>query len=271
MASTKDKQGYLLIAVVGAILCAFFVFKFTQDRKPRPGVDNCVGTVTANTVIVIDLSEQMSDQTRNEIVARAMSHIRDRVAVNERVSVFTISDLSRRSLKPVESRCRPPSDANRLTENAEMVRKAFIQNFEKPIRQALAVPPGESKESPIAQALTDISLSHYLRAERNTLLVFSDMLENTSKYSLYGCTVPAETVARYRESRRGAQERPEFHNTQVFLNLVPRLDQPKGALKCRDQLWPWFFGDNKGATANLTVDYLPGGATTDPKIKGTKL
>jgi hypothetical protein len=270
MASKKDKQGYLLIAGMVLLVVAFFGFKMSQDNKPKPGVDNCLGAVTANTVVVLDHSEEVTEQTRREISARAMAYILDKVKPNERVSVFTVSDLSKNALTPLFSRCRPPDDGNRLVENTRLLHKRFVESFEKPVRQALTPAPMNSKESPIAQALTDISLSQYLRGETNTLVVFSDMLENTSKFTIYGCQSAATVVSRYRESRRGAQERPAFKNTNVSLNLIPRPDQSKEVLRCRDQLWSWFFGDNSGPNAGLNVDYLPGGSLAGAQAAGVK-
>ncbi len=259
MVSDKDRKGWLMIGAVAVALAAVFAAKLALDGRPKAGQDNCVGHVSANTVIVLDQSEATSGQTVAEITARAMAHIRDHTKVNERVTVFTVSELSKSSLKPVISLCKPPEDGSVAIENVAMIKKHFHDNFEVPIAAALNVAPGNSRESPIAQAITDISLSQYLRGESNALLVFSDMLENTSAFSLYHCSAPSEVVARYRESRHGSMERPTFKNTAVALNLIPRLDQSPTALKCRDQLWTWFFGDNAGAQAGLTVDYLPGG------------
>lgn len=270
MLSKKDKQGLWLILGVFLILGALLLGKMLLDGKPKPRPDNCVDIVTENTVIVLDHTEQVTEQTREEISARALAHIRENVRVNERVTVFTISDLSKKALKPVVSVCRPPDDGNRAVENLQVIRKRFQQNFEVPVRNALGTASGDSKESPIAQALTDISLSQYLRGRSNTLLVFSDMLENTSKFSLYKCNSSAEVIARYRESRRGAMERPEFTNTAVILNFIPRFDQSKETLKCRDQLWAWFFGNNSGDNAGLTVDYLPGGPAMSMAAPGGK-
>lgn len=259
MASKKDKQGYYLIAGIGLLVIAFFGFKLSQENKPKPRADNCVGIVTANTVIVLDHSDQITDQTREEIEARAMSYILNKVQPNERVSVFTVSDLSKRALAPVVSRCRPPDEGNRLVEDTRRLRKKFVESFEEPVRRALSIPPTASKESPIAQAITDISLSQYLRGETNTLLVFSDMLENTDKFTLYRCSSPSTVVPRYRESRKGMQERPTFKNTRVRLNLIPIQNQSKEVILCRTQLWNWFFGDNEGSNASVVFDYLPGG------------
>jgi hypothetical protein len=270
MLSKKDKQGLWLIAGVVAALGGILAVNATLGAKPKPGPDNCIGQVAMNTVVVLDYSEQITEQTREEIAARATAHIHDNVKVNERVSIFTVSELSKKSLKPIVSICRPPDEGNRAIENVQLIRKRFQQNFEKPIREALSGAPGSSKESPIAQTITDISLSQYLRGSSNTLLVFSDMLEHTPKFSLYKCADPESVIARYRTSVSGAKERPEFKNTKVSLNVVPRLDLGKATLKCRDKLWPWFFGDNTGGNAALTLDYLPGGASLSQTNSGLK-
>jgi hypothetical protein len=270
MASQKDKQGYLLIAAMVILLAIFFGYKLSQDNKQKPLADNCIGTVKANTVIVLDHSEKISKQTRTEIEARAINYILDKVQPNERVSVFTVSNLSKLALVPVVSRCRPPDEGNRLVEDTRRLHKRFIESFEKPLREALSAEPTASSESPIAQALTDISLSQYLRGEKNTLLVFSDMLENTTKFTLYRCPTAVSVVSRFRDSRKGAQERPTFKNTNVVLNLIPSLGHSKEVLSCRTQLWNWFFGDNEGSNASVAFDFLPGGTLDGTLAVGVK-
>jgi len=93
-------------------------------------------------------------------------------------------------------------------------------------------------------------------------LIFSDMLEHMpGKFSMYppqACRDQASTVRSYRESRKGAIERPTFKNTTVQLNIVPRTDVARSVINCRDQLWPWFFGDNEGKASGMTPDFLPG-------------
>ena len=125
--------------------------------------------------------------------------------------------------------------------------------------------PGDTHESPIAQALTDISLSHYLRGRSNTLVVFSDLLEHTAQFSMYRCSSATDPVKAYRETRRGALERPSFRNTRIVVNLVPRFGYGVETLRCRDQFWPWFFGDSQGEQASVTFDYLPGGRLAGAK------
>lgn len=228
-------------------------------QKEAPSAGNCVGEPLASTVIVIDQSEAISDQARDEIVARVMHHLREKVRGNERVSVFTVSDLSRKSLRPLVSQCWPADKPYQFARGASAMRGHFEEGFSKPVLEALATLPAGTGVLPIAQALTDLSLSQYLRAPRNSLLVFSSMLENTGRFSLHRCAAPGDVVLRFRASRSGAQERPAFKNTLVNLHLIPKLDQPQAITRCRDALWTWFFGNNDGPDAGVTLDYLPGG------------
>ena len=270
MLSAKDKKGIVLIVVVAMLFVAILILQSVIGNKPKAGYDNCVGDIVANTVIVLDYTDQINDQTRNEISVRAMEYVRNKVKVNERVSIFVISDQSKKSLTPLVSLCKPPDEGNRIVENVSLIQKRFHQNFEKPIHDILLSSPSDSKESPIAQVITDLSLSQYLRGSSNTLLVFSDMLEHTAKFSLYKCSAAARVITNYRESRIGALERPIFKNVNVKLNLVPRLDQTKDMLKCRDIFWPWFFGNNQGPNALLNIDYLPGGTPMGSISSGVK-
>ena len=259
MHTRKDKQGFMLIGVVATIAVGIIGYKMHVEGRPKPGADNCVGHPNASTVIVIDRSEGISGQTLSEIRARAMGYVRDSVKDNERVTVFTVDEASKTALAPLVSLCRPRRVGSRLTENVTALENQFRANYELPLDSVLKLPPGGSPESPLAQAMTDISLSEYLRSSRNTLIVFSDMLENTNRFSLYRCASAASVVEDFRKSRVGTKERPEFKNTMVRLNIIPRIGQSPIALECRDSLWLWFFGDNPGAQAGVNLDYLPGG------------
>lgn len=247
-----------MMAGAAVVVIAIFGAKLVAGNKPKPGPDGCVTPTVAETVIVLDHSETLSDQTRNEITARAMARVRDHVATNERVTVFYVSEVSKKSLVPAFSRCKPPQDGNRAFEDVKGIAKTYQTAFLEPLENVLRAAPSNAKESPIAQALIDISLSQYLRGKRNTLLVYSDMLEHTPKFSLYSCVDPQKSVALFRLARKGAQERPKFSQTSVVLNIIPRLDISKATLKCRDEVWGWFFGDSEGKASRLDLDYLPG-------------
>lgn len=264
MHTRKDKQGFLLIGVVATAVIGIIALKIILDDGDKPGSDNCVGNPIANTVIVIDRSDAVTQQTLDEIRARAMAYVSDSVKDNERVTVYSVDNASTTGLAPLVSLCRPRRHGSRLTENVKALEKQFRANYQRPLDSILRLAPGSSSESPLAQALTDISLGRHLNARRNTLMVFSDMLENTDRFSMYRCASPNRVVEEFRRSRMGAKERPQFKNTMVRLNIIPRLDQPVAALECRDKLWVWFFGDNPGEEAGVSLEYLPGGPAVRP-------
>jgi hypothetical protein len=268
MRTRKDNQGLALIGGVAALVLGLVALYAYRTGQPKPGPDNCIGKPDASTVIVIDRSEETTRQTLNEIRARAKSYVRDSVGDNELVSVFAVDALVNRALVPLVSLCRPRREGNRLIENPKVLESRFRTNFEAPLDSALALGQGTSTESPLAQAITDISLSQYLRSDRNTLMVFSDLLENTDRFSLYRCASSSRVIEDFRRSRIGAMERPRLNNTSVRLNIIPRLNQSRVTLECRDKLWVWFFGDNPGSDAGVELDYLPGGPTRPQAVRG---
>jgi len=255
----KDRQGKRIVAAVLAVGGALLLSAMVFGHKAKPDQDGCLGAPTSSTVIVLDQSEQVSVQTRNEIAARVMAHVASAAEVGERVTVFDVSQRSKTALEPVFSRCKPANSGNRLYEDARHIAKAYDKDFIEPLRKVLTDIHPDDVESPVAQALVDVSLSQYLRAPKNSLLVFSDMLEHVpNKFSLYACTDPKAGIAAFRASRRGAQERPTFQNTDIKVNLIPRGNLSPQVLACRALMWSWFFGDNQGPASAVAFDYLPG-------------
>lgn len=259
MLSDKDRRGIWLITGVAAVVVAMLGARMALEAAPTPDEDGCIGTPDRNTVIVLDHTDQQTQQTRAEIMARALTHIEDNVQINERVTVFSVTALSRNDLRPLISRCKPRTEGNRAIEDTRRVKREFADKFETPLKAALATDIAQSPQSPLAQAITDISLSKYLSGRQNALLVFSDMLENTERFSLYKCRSSEGVIHAYRSANAGRMERPHFTNTKVSLNIVPRPETSPATLKCRDVFWPWFFGDNEGPNAQVLAPmYLPG-------------
>jgi len=262
--SARDKQGLALIGAVSAAVIALFVVNHQLQNREKPGPDGCFDHTTRNTVVLLDYSDSISRQTRDEIEARAMEWVSDSVQEGERVTVFTASEESIDSLHPIFTRCRPPADGNALIEDARRIRVAFDTAFNRPLKSILGAPAGSSNQSPLAQVLIDLSLSRFMRTTDTTaLLVFSDLLEhNPPRFSLYSCSASDRVVPDFRLSRAGMQERPRFRNLRVMLHIIPRGGLSATTVKCRDALWIWFFGDNQGTSARLEPLYLPGGPTT---------
>jgi hypothetical protein len=243
-------SGAALVALLGASV--YF--------KPKPLDENgCGQEPYGKTVVLIDASDDVTAQTQKEIIVRVKAAIANKVKDGELVSVFTVSEMSKKNQVPLFASCKPKRSGNELTENNRMLERNYIKKFERPLEAAVRAPLQSSRQSPIAQSLIDLSLSNFLRSEKKTnLLIFSDLMEYTGKFSLYGCTSGTKAVSDFRDSRGAAVARPNFHNVDVELNIIPRAENSAATGRCRNHFWAWFFGDNTGEEARLTPLDMPG-------------
>lgn len=259
--SQKDKQGLILVGLVVVAFVGMFGLYFAVAENDVVDKRLCPSVVTRKTAILIDQSDEAPTQTLAEIRSRIAKTINQDVAEGELVSVFYLSDHSQLDLRPVFSGCKPKADGNELYENRRLIKKQFEDSFQNPLDEALAENPISAEKSPIAEVMADFLTSDFLDGEENRLVVFSDLMQNSAALDLYGCANGQQAIADYRRSRSGAVERPELQNVQIELNIVPRQSLSAQNVKCRQEFWAWFFGNNEGEKAGLTSSYLPGGAT----------
>lgn len=261
MATNKRQQAYAMFAVGGLAVLGIVGWNFKIEGQAKPNALGCIGIPTRSTVIVIDQTQGLASQTQEEIYRRVQAVVNDdeAVRVGEMVSVFTVDELTRLNFKPQFEHCKPPSTGRELDQNPRGIRLAKEREFDKPLRDVLARKIPGADQSPIAEALSDLSRTQYLRApEQSRLLVYSDLLQHSKALSLYGCVSGAQAIIQYKSARAGGVQRPEFKNLQVVLNPVPRGGLTEQNVACRAQFWNWFLGNIKGANAFIEVDPLPG-------------
>ena len=254
----KRTQAWLIIGGSCAFLGLLIGAKLLVSPKPV-----CNPDVKSRTVILIDHSEAVPAQTLDAIVERAWALVESETREGELVSVFNLSKMTRKDFKPSFSACKPRKDGSRNTEDVRRIKREFEEKFKKPLRAELAAPIGNSDESPIAQALIDLSLDdlRFRSSDVTRLAVFSDFFEHSPGFSMYKCNNPVKLIEQFKASRLGAEQRPSFQNADIRMNVIPRHNLAKHALQCRDEskFWQWFFGDNKCKRETcLTRDFLPG-------------
>lgn len=265
MATRQRQQAYLMFAIAAVVVVGVLVANLQLSRVEKPDAKGCRTKIDRDLVIVIDRTDKVATQTRAEILTRAMGAVRDLAKPGDRVSVFTVNALSRKNLAPDFVRCKPQSEGNPLYENPAALKRYYEANFEEPLASTLSTEISAAEESPIAEALIDLSRTEYLRAPRGAyLLVFSDLMQNSNAMSVYRCADGEAAVRRWRETRAAATQRPSFRNVWTTLNIVPRDGVASTTVTCRDYYWNWFFGDTKNdnalspGTAALVPDPLPG-------------
>lgn len=259
--ATRAKNHAMPYWAGGASVIAFIVIGAAALSHRSTPIDNrgCPDQMVGKTVFVIDQSDAMSAQTRTEILSRVTKMVDQKIAVGELVSVFSITELSKQNLKPLFSYCKPQKEAHGPAESQRYVTANYVKNFSKPLFFAVDSPVAGSKQSPIAQALVDLSLSEYLKhPTKSRLVIFSDFLEYTERFQLYGCRDANAAVGAFKTSRGAAVARPQFRHVDVQLNIIPRPQIAPAVGQCRDAFWNWFFTDNEGQGSGFEQLYLPG-------------
>lgn len=261
MAMDKRHQAYLMFAGGALVIVVIVAWNVLLSHRAKPDEYGCFGQPRRSTVIVLDQTDGLATQTQAEIYRRVQAVVNDdnQVHVGERVSVFTVDDLTRHNLKPQFEHCKPRATGSELTENPRAIAARKKKEFDEPLRRALAISIEGSAQSPIAEAISDLSRTQYLRVpEGARLLVYSDLLQHTPAVSLYRCTSGEQAIAAFKAARAGAVQRPTFRSAKVILNPVPRGGLSEQNVQCRAIFWNWFFGDNTGPGAGVELDPLPG-------------
>lgn len=240
--------GFLALCGFGALGYAFFA-------APKPVLTDkatlCpMSGPTGVTVVLIDSTDALGPTAQLELRQRLLD-------VGEAVPKGTLLEL--RTLDGVTpggkiafSLCNPGSgaDLSELTGNPQMANRKWNAGFKAPLETALkgSMAASPSKISPIMEAIQRIALERFTGTAANerskTLIVISDMLENTPHYSQYAGDAKFQ---RYRQTQAYQRFRTDLHGATVSLYYIQRQVMPKG-LTPVDHIgfWQEWIRDNKG-------------------------
>ncbi len=266
--TTRQQQNVAWLT--GGLIFAGLIAAWWVLRPPTINpVTLCASEPVTSTVVVLDRTDLSAVQTTDEIRRRIQKHV-ETMAAGDRLSVFTVDDLSPTSLIPQFDKCKPDTEYNELVQDVNAAKKRDKIRFFDPLERVLAAEHASAKQSPIAEALIDLSRSSYLRAKANNqLLIFSDMIQHKPPATMLACTNSEEFVDTFKRGRVGGTQRPAFANLTVQLHVIPRSGLAAAGDSCRTYFWNWFFGDAvfTGTTppSALIWDQLPGPVWSAPR------
>ena len=202
--SSLDRRGIVILCGIGAVAAAVLASAVgLMWTRPAIAADNCVyhdrrflkRAPTDQTVILVDQSEALTETHRRFALSFIKDYVADdaTLAVRSRIALFTFSKRTFESrtspnLRPSADLCRPPSHGNDLYENTRRITKDFHRRFLVPVTTALdtSLTTEVGERSPILETLQLISRSQELDdTGRKTLIIVSDMLQNTEAFSHY--------------------------------------------------------------------------------------
>jgi len=260
--SSLDRRGLLILCGIGGITLALLAsVAGVMWTRPIVGSDNCVyqdrrllrRAPTDQTIILVDQSEALTDTHRRFALSYIKDYVADdaRLPVRSRIALFTFSKLnfespSNPSFRPSSDLCRPPSRGNELYENNRRITKDFYLRFLVPVttalQQSLTTEVGE--RSPILETLQMISRSQEIEdGGRKTLIVVSDMLQNTAGFSHYKERRRYEDFVR---SGFASDVKADFRDWNIIVVYLRRYRDRQLQQGPHIDFWQRYFHDTGG-------------------------
>jgi hypothetical protein len=260
--SRSDRRGLWILCGIGSFAVALLAtVAGVMWARPAIGADGCVyrdkrllaRAPTDQAVILVDQSEALTETHRRF----ALGFIKDYVAddgnfpVRSRIALFTFTPSSFAApviptFRPVSDLCRPPSHGNDLYENNRKITREFHHRFLVPVTGALeesfAIQGGE--RSPILETLQLISRSQEIADEgRKTLIIVSDMLQNTEGFSHYRERRSYEDFVR---SGFASDVRADFRDWSIVVIYLRRYRERHLQQGAHLEFWQRYFADAGG-------------------------
>jgi hypothetical protein len=260
--SKSDRQGILILGIVGALVVALLATVVgVMWARPALGADNCVyqdkrllkRAATDQTVILVDQSEALTETHRRFALSFIKDYVADdaRLPVRSRIALFTFSKLNfdsrdSPSLRPASDLCRPPSHGNELYENSRKITKGFYDRFLIPVtaalEQSLTTEVGE--RSPILETLQLVSRSQEIEdGGHKTLIVVSDMLQNTEPFSHYR---ERSTYDDFVRSGFARDVQADFRDWDIIVIYLRRYRDRRLQQAAHVDFWQRYFHDAGG-------------------------
>lgn len=224
-----DLIGYVLIFLSIIILSAIFYF-FMQSQSKIKAIDKNTlcpeGGPVAKTVVLIDLSDPYPQIVRDQML-RFLKDIKNSTMKHEQLQVYVMTTANEISVNKKVDICNPGSgeDVSEWTSNPRMIKKKWKESFSEPINDVFreSLKSGDSDISPILESIKSISVYSLIGIDNNDipkkLIIFSDMIQNSSAYSQYKSN---ETYKNFIVTRKGRKSLVDLNGSHVSIYYVRR-------------------------------------------------
>lgn len=201
--SSETKVAILIFSLVGVLMASLGFWYVTASKRlvilddtTLCPIDGPYGT----TVVVLDLSDKLSylqeQKLRNFFSRKRNPEFGGGLSVqkHDRLKIYLLDENATKHLPdPIIDICNPGDGEglSELTSSPALVKKRYVQAYEKPLQSALVdiMQSSSTKTSPLIEAISGIALTSFGTEAReghvNTLFLMSDMLQHTDSVSHY--------------------------------------------------------------------------------------
>lgn len=251
---TQNRRGYLIlsasaIAVVAVVAGALWLagHSVELDEVTLCPLNRPPERVVA---ILVDGSDPVSPIQR-ALVRTELNAVRRSLPRYAALQVHVLGTAAEEALEPVFRACNPgsPDEIDQLIESPLQARRRWEEGFLAPLEAAFetVLPEGSAPVSPIIESVQAVAASTFVEYDRSvprTLVVVSDMLQNTENASHYRST---EGFAGLQSQPNYAHLRADLEGVEVEILYVDRPEFVSFQGADHITFWQEYFAD-QGAT-----------------------
>lgn len=243
---------FLIIGGLGYM----YVTAETKSREIDPKTFCRNEKPIAITTILIDHTDSINPTQKAALEVRLWD-IAKAIPKNSKIKVYSVKSTSIKILDPDIELCNPGDgkDISNINGNPELARKKYEDKFKAPISKILdqVVSAGAAKESPIMESLQSVAVTSFVGADegvaKKKLILVSDLLEYTGKFSLYGAIPDFEI---YKESSHWRSVKADLSGVDVEIYTLRRDGQDFLQSNKLLGFWRDYF-ENQGAHITRTL------------------
>ena len=244
----------LVIAVMGATVWWWSQKRQTTDPQTLCPVDGPIG----HQILLVDKTDPLNMAQKAAFDLLVTDLVVHKTPPGYLLSIFVLGDDFAQQAKPLVELCNPGDSAghNVLTENLKQITRQYKDRFLTPIfeqsAQLLSVSPAQ--ESPILEMLQMVSLTSIQRNHvegPKTLVVLSDLLQNSKQLNMYKNT---PTFEEFIGTAYAQKTKINFQDVDIQIHYL----QNSPSLQ-KDKLFQFWQGYFKAAGAkSVSMVALPG-------------
>jgi hypothetical protein len=240
--------GGLILVVVGLVLSG--VAYWFVNREPPLTAALCPGNGPAgHVVLLVDKTDPLTFVQREAFATFLKDFVERGVAPGQLVSVFAIGENYQDTAKPLFEMCNPGTGADKSewTDNLKHLHEQYEKRFYRPMQelttQLQTITPG--KTSPIFEMLQLVSVNafkkHAAVAGARRLVIVSDMMHNTSAYSMY-TTLPDYPT--FSKTAYGRQTHVDLAGVNIEIQYL--VNAPNLQTRRHVAFWEQYFNNAGG-------------------------
>lgn len=236
------------IVILISIVISLSIYFYNQSKSDEINNETLCPTSGAkgHYVLLIDKTEPLNQIQKDAFRVTIKNLIENETPEGYLLSVFVLGEDFTKNEKPIIELCNPGNGENKseLTSNLKKLKNQYERKFIEPLinktEELLSDKPARS--SPVFEMLQLVAINGFksknIKGEHR-LFIVSDMLHNTSQYSMYSKDINFKTLNNTDYGRKAQADLLDVKVTIFYL-----LNQPKYQTRRNSIFWEEYFNQS---------------------------